>query len=247
MIKKRQKVLGYEIDLFSFNEAIEYTFENINNEVSTHIVTINPEIIELANKNERYSEIIENADLIIPDGIGIKLALKFKGIKQEQIPGIDFSKKLIELCAKNNKKIALIGAKEDVINKTVFNLKNEFQTLDIAYEQNGYFTEDEENKIIEKLKNSNAKLVLVALGAPKQEIFIQKCKFAINNATFIGVGGSFDVWAGEVKRAPKFYRKIGCEWLYRTIKQPERFKRIYKTLPLFLFKVIIEGVKNKNS
>ena len=83
------------------------------------------------------------------------------------------------------------------------------------------------------------------MGSPKQELFIDKCRKKQVNAIYIGVGGSFDVWSGEVERAPEIFRKTGFEWLYRTIKQPERIKRIYKTLPVFMFKVIIERVTHR--
>ena len=243
MDRKTQKLLGYDVDLMSFKEALSFVEKKINNNECLHVVTINPEIIEFANKNKDFSEILKSADFVIPDGVGIKIALKLKGIEQEQIPGIEFAKEAIKICEKNNKKIALIGAKEEIIQKATNNLKKEFPDLNICFSHNGYFSKDYEEEIIKELISSEPQLVLVALGAPKQDLFINSCKEIYPNAIYIGVGGSFDVWAGEVERAPKAFRKIGCEWLYRTIKQPERLKRIYKTLPLFLFKAIIESIK----
>ncbi len=240
-----KKVLGYNVDILTFDDAITKVIESIKNSEGMQIVTINPEMIELANRDKEFSDVLNNAKLIIPDGSGIKLALKLKGIKQEQIPGVDFSKKLIEICSKENYKIALIGAKEEVIVKTVENLKKEFPNLNISYSRNGYFTPEEENQIVTEIENSGAKLILSALGAPKQEIFNRKCKEQMPQSVFIGVGGSFDVWAGTVERAPLLFRKFGCEWIYRTLKQPKRIKRIYKTLPMFLIKVIIEAIKEK--
>ena len=242
MERKKEKVLGCNVDLLNFENAINLIKDNLKQKSLMHIVTINPEIIELAKKNKEYYNIIKNADLTVPDGIGIKIALKLRGINQEQIPGIDLSKEIIKICAENNIKIALIGAKEEIIQKAKNNLLNEYKNLKISYIHNGYFKEDEETDIINELKYSQAKFIMIALGVPKQDFFIKKCKESIEDGIFIGVGGSFDVWAGEVKRAPVIYRKMGCEWLYRTIKQPERIKRIYKTLPLFLFKAIIEAI-----
>lgn len=243
MQRKTHKVLGYAVDLMSFKEALEFVETKINKDEGLHVVTINPEIIEFANKDINFAEILKNADLTIPDGVGIKIALKLKGIQQEQIPGIEFAKATINICEKTNKKVALIGAREEVIQKAKNNLKNEHQNLNICYSRNGYFTKDEEKEIIDQLISQEPNLILVALGAPKQDLFIKMCKEKHPNAIYIGVGGSFDVWAGEVERAPESFRKVGCEWLYRTIKQPERLKRIYKTLPIFLFKAIIEAVK----
>lgn len=245
MERHTAKILGFNVDLFSQEEAILYIKERLANNIGAHVITINPEMIEAAPKNQKYSSLIKNADLLIPDGVGIKLALKINGINQEQIPGIEFAKKIIEICEKNNYPIALIGAKEEVITNTAAKLLEEYPNLKIIYKRNGYFTEVDEEEIIKNVEKSRAKLVLVGLGAPKQDYFINKCKNTVNNAIYIGVGGSFDVWSGMVKRAPVFYRKIGCEWLYRTIKEPYRFKRIFPTLPLFLFKVIIENIKNR--
>ena len=243
MERKTHKVLGYDVDLMTFDDALLFTENKLKNNEGLHVVTINPEIIEHANKDETFAPILRNADLVIPDGIGIKIALKLQGIQQEQIPGIEFAKELIGICEKNNKSIALIGAKEEVIQKAKNNLLNEYKNLNICYSRNGYFTNEEIEKIITELESNSPSVVLVALGAPKQDLFIQQCKKKLQNTIYVGVGGSFDVWAGVVERAPEFYRKIGCEWLYRTMKQPQRLKRIYKTLPLFLFKAIIEATK----
>lgn len=246
MERQTYKVLGFDVDKFSFEEAISFVAQNIENNKGLHIVTINPEMIAMAQKDETFAEVLKSADFVIPDGAGIKLALKLKGVCQEQIPGIDFAKKILGICNTKNYTVGLIGAKEEVIRKTVQNLKNEFQNLSINYIRNGYYTEKEEDKIIQELKETNLNFVLVALGAPKQELFITKCKKNMPQTTFIGVGGSFDVWAGIVQRAPEIYRKLGLEWLYRTLSQPQRIKRIYKTLPMFLIKVIIEAVQTNN-
>lgn len=245
MERNIKKVLGHNVDILTFNNAVLKVMDNIEQAKGMQIVTVNPEMIELADKNKEFADILDNAELVIPDGSGIKLALKLKGIVQEQIPGIDFSKELIKCCSKKNYKIVFIGAKEEVVNKAVENIREEIPNVNICYYRNGYFSAEEENEIINKIKESGAKFILSALGAPKQEIFNKKCREKIKDAVFIGVGGSFDVWAGNVERAPDIYRKFGCEWIYRTLKQPQRIKRIYKTLPMFLIKVIIEAIKEK--
>ena len=112
------------------------------------------------------------------------------------------------------------------------------QNLNVVYSHDGYFDNDED--IIESVISANPDLILVALGSPKQEFFIHNLKEKLPNSTLIGLGGSFDVWAGVVERAPKIYQKLGLEWLYRTLKEPKRFKRIFPTLPLFVLKVLKE-------
>ena len=242
MQRKTHKVLGYDVDLMSFNEAISFVETNMSENKGLYIVTINPEIIEYSNKNKEFKALLKSANLTVPDGVGIKIALKLKGTKQETIPGVDLAYSLLKSATNLKKPVALIGAKEEVIQKAKSTIKNELNGINICYSHNGYFN-NEENEIITELISSNPSLVLVALGAPKQDLFIEKCRKQLPNSIFIGIGGSFDVWAGYVERAPKFYQKLGLEWLYRTIKQPERLKRIYKTLPLFLFKAIIDAIK----
>lgn len=243
MQRKQHKLLGYNIDLFSMSEAMEYANYLIDNSSCSHIVTINPEIIEYAKKHEEFSNILNNADMVIPDGIGIKIGLKINGIDAERITGIGFAKALVENAAKNNIPVAMVGAKPHVVENAKNNLKKEFPDLNIVYVHDGYFQDNKE--IFEGLKESGAKIILVALGAPKQEQFIYELKSILSSALMIGIGGSFDVWAGEVKRAPQIWQNLGLEWLYRTIKQPERFKRIFPTLPLFVYNVIKERLIKK--
>lgn len=238
-----EKVLGYDVDLLTFDEAVNVTVNNMQADKGMHIITINPEIIENAPKNKELSRIIKYADLVVPDGVGVKLALLFKGIKQEQVRGIDFAKTLIEKCNDNYFEVGLIGSTQSVIETTAKRLSNEFKELRISYFRNGFFTQNQENDIIKELAREEPKLVLVALGSPKQELFINKCREKLPNTVFIGVGGSFDVWAGAVKRAPEFFQITGTEWLYRTVTQPKRLKRIILTLPVFFIKSLLDGIK----
>lgn len=243
MERKQYKLLGYNIDLFSMPEALDYANKLIDSAKSSHIVTINPEIIEYANKHEDFAKILNNAEMVLADGIGVKIGLKINGINTERITGIGFAKALIENAAKNNIPVALVGAKPHVIEKAQKNLKEELSDLNIVYSHDGYFKDNQE--IFNGLKEACPKILLVALGAPKQEQFIYELKSILPSTLMIGIGGSFDVWAGEVQRAPQIWQNLGLEWLYRTIKQPERFKRIFPTLPLFVYNVVKEKLTKK--
>jgi N-acetylglucosaminyldiphosphoundecaprenol N-acetyl-beta-D-mannosaminyltransferase len=225
----RAKLLGFDIDTFDFEGAVEFA-----KNACGQVVTINPEMMS----NPDMKEIVNSSQLVIPDGIGVEIGLKICGYNVKRIPGIQFAHRMIEECAKDAQKVALIGAKPEIIEKAANNLKQEFKNLDIAYVQDGYFKDDEQ--VLLQLQQSRARLVLCALGSPKQELFIQKAKQILPHALFIGVGGSFDVWSGEVQRAPEIYQKLGLEWFYRTVKEPQRFKRIFPTLPLFVLKVLRE-------
>lgn len=227
------KILDYGVDSFTFEEALDYAGSH-----SGQIVTINPEMIEFARKNQNFSDVISNAELVVPDGIGVEIGLKILGKQVRRIPGVELGKALIVKFSKENRTVAMIGAKPEVIELAVKNLKSEIQNLNIVYYHDGYFSSDEE--VQKQVVEANPDLLLVALGSPKQEFFINSLKQYLPNATMIGLGGSFDVWAGVVNRAPKIYQKLGLEWLYRTIKEPQRFKRIFPTLPLFVLRVCKE-------
>ena len=229
MERKLVKLQGFNIDTFTFDEALQYAEKG-------QVVTINPEMILSAKSNPDFAEIINSAELVIPDGIGVQLGLKILGHNVRRIAGIEFGRKLIDKFA--SQPTAFVGAKPEIIQKAVENLKKEVPNLDAVYVQDGYFKDDD--RVLDELTAANPKLVLVALGSPKQEIFISKAKNLLPNALFIGLGGSFDVWSGVVERAPEIWQKLGLEWLYRTVKEPKRFKRIFPTLPLFVLKVFKE-------
>ena len=229
-------LMGTKINNYMFEEGINTGLDLMLSDKVSQVITINPEMFKEKERNPEFNKIIEEAEMVIPDGIGIKIALKLKGQNCTRIAGIDFAKRLLEESAKQNIPVAIIGSKEEIITKAIDNLKNNIKGLNIVYSHNGYFNDEKE--IYEDLKCANARLVLVALGSPKQEFFIYNAKKILPPCLMVGIGGSLDVWSGQVKRAPKIWQKLGLEWLYRTVSQPERFKRIFPALPLFLIKVI---------
>lgn len=235
------ELLGQRVDTYSFKEALNKARALIDSNKVSQVVTINPEMFDTAEKDPEFAKILADAEMVIPDGIGVKIALKIHGYNVERIPGIDFTRQLLVDTAKCEIPIAIIGAKSEVIEKAVENLQQEIPNINIVYYHDGYFKD--ENEIYNELKIKSPKLILVALGSPKQEKFIYKAKSVLNPALMIGIGGSLDVWSGNIKRAPKFIQKTGMEWLYRTILQPSRLKRIFPTLPMFLIKVL--SYKNK--
>ena len=222
-------LLGYKINTFDFETAVEYA-----NSISGQVVTINPEMMS----NPDMKDIVNSAELVIPDGIGVQLGLMICGHNVKRIAGIEFAHRMLAEAEKNRQSVALIGAKPEVIEKAKENIQKEFPNLYITYVHDGYFSDTE--KILKEIEIRCPRLVLCALGSPKQEMFITQAKKLLPDSLFIGVGGSFDVWSGMVKRAPKIYRALCLEWLYRTIKEPQRFKRIFPTLPLFVLRVLKE-------
>jgi len=229
MERKVFSLLGFNIDTFDFESALVFAKNLIEEKRGGQIVTINPEMIETGTKSPFFAKILNEAQLVIPDGIGIEIGLKLKGVDVKRIAGIEFSHKLLEICVQNNFSVALVGAKPEILEKTVKNLKEEFQNIKIVYTQDGYF--EDTRRVFDELVKNAPDFVLVALGSPKQEEFIYEFRKNSPQTLMIGVGGSFDVWSGEVQRAPEIYQKTGTEWLYRTVKEPKRinvFSRLYR-------------------
>ncbi len=236
------KIQGFRINLYTIDEVLDFLFDTKYN---AHVVTVNPEIIQSAKKNKELFDIINDAELITPDGVGIRLALKMKGINQEAVTGYDLTLRILELASKRGLNIAIVGAKPENLELAVKNINLKYEGVNVVYAHDGYFTAFDD--IIASIEKSGAKFLFCAMGSPKQEFFIsrlkQKLKDKQTGLVMIGVGGTIDVLSGQVKLAPKFFRKIGLEWLYRTLMQPERFKRIFPTLPLFFFQSIIDSVR----
>lgn len=226
---ERANLLGFGIDKYTLDEAVEAAEKSCG-----QVVTINPEMIDYALKNPEFADLINQAEFVIPDGIGVQLGLRIKGYKIRRIPGIEFAKRM--LIETKGLPAAFVGAKPDVAQKAVNNLLKEIPELNAVYIHNGYFSDTD--LILKEISSANPRIVLAALGSPKQEEFIFRLKKLLPEALLIGVGGSFDVWAGEVERAPEIYQKLGLEWLYRTVKEPARFKRIFPALPLFVLRVL---------
>ena len=186
------------------------------------MVAVNAE--KIIHSNEQTRDII-NRNVGYPDGIGAVWALKKKGFNDVvKIPGCELWLKIVEKYYKT-KTFYLIGSKENVINNTVFKLKDEFKGIKICNFRNGYiFSEKEETTLVQDIVKHQPDIVFVAMGSPKQELLMERIQNS-HKAIYMGLGGSFDVYNGNVKRAPKWWLNNGLEWAFRLIKQPKRIKR----------------------
>lgn len=240
---KKVNILKVEFDSVHSDELINELSLRINNSLKTFIVTANPEIVMYGNKDNEYLKTINSADYVIADGYGIILGSKILGNQiPERIAGFDLMTALLEKGNKEGWSVYFLGAKEEVINKAVMRIEEQFPNLDIAGWQNGY-TDVNSVTFQKEIASKNVDLVFLGLGFPKQETWIANSLPHFKKGLFMGVGGSFDVWAGAVKRAPEIWQKLNLEWLYRLIQQPKRWRRM-AVLPLFVFKVIKKRFKN---
>lgn len=202
----------------------------------TYIVTANAEIVMYAKDNKSYFDIITKADYIVPDGIGVVKGAKIlkKEIK-ERVPGVELMVDLLKVANEFNQKVYFYGAKDEVIEKLVRVIQADYPNINIVGYSNGYIN-DENNEITEQIINLKPDYVFVAKGAPLQDQWINKVMKYTNKGLFMGVGGSFDVLSGNVKRAPEIWQKLNLEWLYRIAGDPKRWKRSI-TLPKFVIEV----------
>ncbi len=237
----RIKILGVPVDMVDKAQAMALFEESFEKEGVTMVVTPNSEIVQNASKDESLKALIGSADLIIPDGIGLVYASKILGHPlKERVTGIDFLESIVAYIEKTGKSIYFFGSKPGVAEAAADKIKEKYPALKIAGTHHGYFKPEEEPEIVHKINESGADFLCVALGAPKQEKFISDHRNELKVKGAIGVGGSLDVWAGTLKRAPEFYQNHGLEWLYRFIQQPSRYKRML-ALPVFMLRVIFTG------
>jgi len=221
MRRKRVDVLGIPVDTYTPEQILNISKMYIKEKKPSYIVALNAEKIMTALKDKELKKIITNADLIIPDGIGVCWAAKLlHNINIDRIAGIDLMENLLKEANKEKYKIFLFGAKQKVNELVIKNTKQKHSKIKICGNFHGYPNKTEEKKIINLIEKSKPDILFVALGAPKQEKWIHGNFKILKVPLSIGVGGSFDVLAGRVKRAPKKYQELGLEWLYRFFQMP---------------------------
>lgn len=235
---KTVHVQNVKFDNYSMEEFLQIFEERLLNEEKTFVVTANPEIVTKANTDPVYRETLNKADFITADGIGVVIASKIlKTPLKERVSGFDLMGKLLHKAEQLNLKVYLLGAKDTTLEKAYKNIKAKHPKINIVGRHHGYIDIENEDLVTE-IVDLKPDLIFVALGFPKQEYWITKHMHRFSKGLFIGLGGSFDVWAGEVKRAPEIWIKLNLEWLYRLIQEPGRFKRML-VLPKFLIKVLV--------
>ncbi|MBQ4382139.1 MAG: WecB/TagA/CpsF family glycosyltransferase [Oscillospiraceae bacterium] len=241
----RVPVLGVEFDNVNMEEAAERCMELMHSPGFHYMVTPNPEIVWECRKDAELREIINGADVVTPDGIGIVLGARILGTPvKEKVGGADLTEELLHRLSLEGGTAYFLGAKPGIAEKAARVMEEKYPGLRIVGTGDGYFTDD--GPVVEKINAAGPQLLLVCLGASKQEKWIKKYSSVLNARLAVGLGGSLDVYAGAVARAPESWQKLNLEWLYRLIKEPRRFKRQLR-LPAFLFAVIFERLRGKKA
>lgn len=234
-------MLGVGFDDLTRNDTIKLAQSLIEKHASAYMVTPNPEIVMQTWESEEVCKAVNGADIVIPDGIGVVKAAKILGTPlRERLPGIEIAAEILRYMGETGKSAFLLGAKPGVAELAAAEMKKQFPGIKICGTNDGYFKDD--GPVVEKINAAKPDFLLVCLGAPKQELWMAKNRAQLDVGLMAGLGGTLDVYAGTVKRAPEFWQKLNLEWFYRCLKEPVRFKRIYK-LPLFLLKAMAKRLR----
>lgn len=237
----RTDILGVGFDSITLPQAVEKAADLLEQGGTHYVVTPNPELVQRAGKEPPFRDVLNRADLVLPDGVGITYAAKILGRPlAARVPGIDFAAALCDELARSGRKLFLLGAKPGVAELAAENLKKEHPGLTVCGVHDGYFKED--GPVAGEIRAAGADVVFVCLGFPRQEYWMAQHGPATGAGLLVGLGGSLDVFAGQVRRAPAGFQKLGLEWLYRLITQPSRIGRMAK-LPLFLFSAVGAKIK----
>ncbi len=242
----KMNILGVSFDNVTLEEAVQAGLALADGEnQGSYVVTPNPEFILDARKNPQFAADLAGAKLTLADGVGVIYAAKMLGTPlKAKVPGIDFAAGLMEGMAKKGLRLYLLGAKPGVAELAGKNLMGRYPGLTVCGVHDGYFQEEESAALTEEMKAARADVVFVCLGAPKQERWMAAHGGQTGAKLLVGLGGSLDVFAGTVERAPEGFQKLGLEWLYRLIQEPWRWKRMAR-LPLILWYALLGRLGGK--
>lgn len=240
----RVNVLGITVDTYTMQETVEQIRQAVENKIQMRVVTVNPEMIYAAEGDARLKELINSADIVTADGIGVVWAARWLGASvSERVTGIDLVQALFPIAHAGKWRIFFLGGKPGVAEQAANQVVQKYPGITWRA-RHGYFRPEEEPGIIEKIRSFQPDILLVGLGAPRQEYWIAKHTGLASVG--IGVGGSFDALAGIVVRAPLYIQNLHVEWLYRLWKEPWRWRR-QTVLPRFVIKVLLHRFRQTTS
>ncbi len=245
MTKREISILGCKLHTISMAQCLDIIGSHITKRQSMHVITLNAEMVYQARSDPELLRVINQSDLVTPDGIGVVWGARYLGhTVPERVTGIDLMYSLAERAAGQGWGIYLLGAAPGVAREAARQLQQRWPSLIVTGYHDGYFTAEQIPPILDQINTSSAEILFVALGAPKQEYWIKEHRQQLQVPVMIGVGGSLDVIAGTKKRAPQFFIRFNLEWLYRLLTEPSRLRR-QLVLPLFVITILLEGFKAK--
>ncbi len=234
--------LGVRVHNVDNAEALSLLDAFVQEGSPRHVVTVNPEFVMAAQRMPEFERVINDADLALPDGVGLLLAARIQGARmKERVTGVDTVTGAAALAARRGYRLFLLGAAPGVAEETARRLKESNPELKVAGTYAGSPAPEEEEEIVARIKAAAPDILFVAYGAPKQDFWIARNLPRLNVPVAMGVGGAFDFIAGRTRRAPEWVQRAGLEWLHRLIHEPWRWRRML-ALPRFLLRVIVERV-----
>ncbi|EFA24066.1 glycosyltransferase, WecB/TagA/CpsF family [Streptococcus sp. M143] len=239
-MNERIQILGITIDPLTMKETVDAVEQYVLKKHPLHLMGVNADKINQCHEDEKIKKIVNESGIINADGASVVLASKFLGAPvPERVAGIDLMQNLLELSNKKGYSVYFFGAKEEILQDMLKAFKQRYPDLDVVGYRNGYFSPEDEEKIQEDIKDRKPDFVFVGITSPKKEYIIQSFMDNGINAVFMGVGGSFDVLSGHIKRAPLWMQKLNLEWLFRVANEPKRlFKRYFVGNISFIRKVL---------
>lgn len=238
MKPKRVEILGVPVDCVTMDQAVDWVEAMMSSDKAHGVIAVNPEKVMKASQDPVLLEQLQTTSLLIPDGIGVVFGIRLLGLgKAQRVPGAELMPKLCEIAALKGYKIFLFGATAEVNKGAMVALQTQYPSLNIVGARHGYVQEADMPALIEEINASQADLLFLALGSPKQELWMSKYLPSLHVKVCQGVGGTFDVIAGRVKRAPVMFRTVHLEWFYRLLAQPRRILR-QTALPLFTYHLL---------
>ncbi|MGI6345007.1 MAG: WecB/TagA/CpsF family glycosyltransferase [Bacillota bacterium] len=237
-MSERVKILGTAVDVLTMESAVQRIAAMVEQGSSAQVVTANAEILYMAQRDPALYLVLHDAGLVTADGMGVVLASRILGRPlPERVAGCDLVYALAGHGAKIGWNFYLLGAKPEVVEAAVQQLRQLYPLIQIVGWHHGYFSADETSALLAEIKASKPDILLVAMGAPKQDIWLHENLSKTGAAVGIGVGGSFDILAGTAERAPLWMQRAGLEWLFRLLKEPSRIGRML-ALPRFVWSVL---------
>ncbi len=241
--------IGLDIDILDRQEALKICEDFLNKQMHKTLFFLNAHCYSVSQADSKYLQTLHNTDLLLNDGIGVKIGLKLLGINEkENMNGTDFIPQIIELAANMNKNVYLLGGKPQVAEKAAAEIKNRFPACNVVGFRDGYFSAEQNAEVIKDIIDKKTDVLVVGMGVPRQEIWIYENKEALSQLHLSIAGGAIlDFLSGNAKRAPKLMRKLGLEWLHRLVRDPKRlWKRNFVSNVKFLFYVMRAKLSGKH-
>lgn len=234
----RTSVLGVPVDAVNMRSALQAVRTMLASDTTNVIAAVNPEKVIAAQRSPELLDALENAALVIPDGVGVVAAARLLGKgRMERVPGSDLMPQICQLAMTERKPIFLFGAKPEIAGQAAMLLQDRYPGLKVAGTQHGYVKDENMDQLVESINASGADILFVGLGSPRQELWMDRYRDRLSVRVCQGVGGTFDAICGNPRRAPTIFQRLHIEWLYRLVTQPQRLRR-QTALPHFVAQVL---------